>query len=75
LYCYFPAVEILRKRRMTLQQVIDVEEAKRTKLMEEIKKATEDAEKCSDRIRDLANARDKLDSTISQTEGAFDKVR
>lgn len=59
---------------MALQKVIDAEESKRSKLMDDIKRATEEAEKCDTKIRDLVSAREKLDSTITQTETAFDKV-
>lgn len=59
---------------MALQKVIDAEESKRAKFLDEIKRATEEAEKCDNKIRDLVSAKEKLDSTITQTETAFDKV-
>ncbi|XP_059484870.1 uncharacterized protein LOC132202157 isoform X2 [Neocloeon triangulifer] len=67
-------VENLRMRRQSLQQVISAEEEKRTRLMDEIKKATQEAEVCDNRIKSLVAARDKLDTTITQTETAFEKI-
>jgi chromosome segregation ATPase len=69
--CVILAVETLRKRRMALQKIIDAEESKRAKFLDEIKKATEEAEKCDNKIRDLVSAKEKLDSTITQTETAL----
>ncbi|CAB3378103.1 uncharacterized protein LOC135948511 isoform X2 [Cloeon dipterum] len=67
-------VESLRLRRQSLQQVISAEEEKRGRLLEEIQKATQEAEACDNRIKSLVVARDKLDSTITQTETAFEKI-